>query len=56
MTTDSHYPSQVFLGWYLAWASSMAVNRTEIRFSGMEVSVVPLPTADMGGLAVEARW
>jgi membrane-associated phospholipid phosphatase len=25
MTTDSHYPSQVFLGWYLAWASARAV-------------------------------
>jgi len=56
MTTDSHYPSQVFLGWYLAWASSMAVNRTEIHYSGMEVSVVPLPIADMGGMAVEMKW
>jgi len=56
MTTDSHYPSQVFLGWYLAWASSRAVSRTEMHFGGMEVSVVPLPIADMGGLAVEGRW
>jgi len=56
MTTDSHFPSQVFLGWYLAWASSRAVSGTELHFSGMEVSVVPLPMADLGGLAVEARW
>ncbi|NDC62734.1 MAG: phosphatase PAP2 family protein [Planctomycetia bacterium] len=56
MTTDSHYPSQVFLGWYLAWASSMAVSRTETHFAGMEVRVVPLPIADLGGMAVEARW
>jgi hypothetical protein len=56
MTTDSHYPSQVFLGWYLAWASSMAVSRTETHFAGMEVRVVPLPMADLGGMAVQARW
>jgi hypothetical protein len=34
----------------------MAVNRTEIHYSGMEVSVVPLPIADMGGMAVEMKW
>jgi len=34
----------------------MAVNRTEMHFAGMEVRVVPLPTADLGGLAVEAKW
>jgi membrane-associated phospholipid phosphatase len=56
MTTDSHFPSQVFLGWYLAWASSRAVSGTELHFSGMEVSVVPLPMADLGGLAIEGRW
>lgn len=56
MTTNSHFPSQVFLGWYLAWASSRAVSRTEMHFGGMEVSVVPLPMADLGGMAVEARW
>lgn len=56
MTTDSHFPSQVFLGWYLAWASSRAVSGTEMHFAGMEVSVVPLPMADLGGLAVESRW
>ncbi|MBU6222515.1 MAG: phosphatase PAP2 family protein [Planctomycetes bacterium] len=56
MTTDSHFPSQVFLGWYLAWASSRAVSGTEMHFAGMEVSVVPLPMADLGGLAVEGRW
>jgi hypothetical protein len=56
MTTDSHFPSQVFLGWYLAWASSRAVSNTELHFGGMEVSVVPLPMADLGGLGVETRW
>ena len=56
MTDNAHYPSQVFLGWYLAWASSMAVSRTETHFAGMEVRVVPLPMADLGGLAVETKW
>jgi len=56
MTDNAHYPSQVFLGWYLAWASSMAVSRTETHFAGMEVRVVPLPMADLGGMAVEAKW
>jgi hypothetical protein len=56
MTDNAHYPSQVFLGWYLAWASSRAVNMTEMHFAGMEVRVVPMPTADMGGLAIEGRW
>jgi hypothetical protein len=32
------------------------VSNTELHFNGMEVSVVPLPIADMGGLGVEARW
>ena len=56
MTDDAHYPSQVFLGWYLAWASSMAVSRTEHHFAGMEVRVLPLPIGDQGGMGVEARW
>ena len=56
MTDNAHYPSQVFLGWYLAWASSIAVSRTETHFAGMEVRVVPLPMADLGGLAVETKW
>ena len=56
MTDNAHYPSQIFLGWYLAWASSMAVSRTETHFAGMEVRVVPLPMADLGGLGVEAKW
>ena len=56
MTDNAHYPSQVFLGWYLAFASSVAVSRTEMHFDSMVVRVVPLPIADLGGLAVEGRW
>jgi hypothetical protein len=56
MTTDSHYPSQVFLGWYLAWASARAVDATEMHFAGMEVQVMPVPIGDLGGLGVTTAW
>jgi hypothetical protein len=56
MTTDSHYPSQVFLGWYLAWASARAVDATELHFAGMEVQVMPVPIGDLGGLGVTTAW
>jgi hypothetical protein len=32
------------------------VSATEMHFAGMEVSILPLPMADLGGMAVEARW
>lgn len=56
MTTDSHYPSQVFLGWYLAWASARAVDATELHFAGMEVQVVPVPIGDLGGVGITTAW
>jgi hypothetical protein len=56
MTTDSHYPSQVFLGWYLAWASARAVDATEMHFAGMEVQVMPVPIGDLGGLGITTAW
>jgi len=56
MTDDAHYPSQVFLGWYLAWASARAVDATEMHFAGLEVQVVPVPIGDLGGVGVTAAW
>ena len=56
ITDNAHYPSQAFLGWYMAWASARAVDATEMQFAGFEVSVIPLPVADLGGMGVEARW
>jgi len=56
MTSNAHYPSQVFLGWYLAWASARAVDATELQFAGMEVQVMPLPIGDLGGLGVTTAW
>ncbi len=56
MTDDAHYPSQVFLGWYLAWASARAVDATEMQFAGMELQVMPLPIGDLGGVGVVGSW
>jgi hypothetical protein len=56
MTDDAHYPSQVFLGWYLAWASARAVDATELEFAGMELKVMPLPIGDLGGVGVVGSW
>ncbi|MFM7035751.1 MAG: phosphatase PAP2 family protein [Planctomycetia bacterium] len=56
MTDDRHYPSQIFLGWYVALASSRSISSTEMQFGDVELRIVPLPMADQGGLAVEATW
>jgi hypothetical protein len=56
MTDDQHYPSQAFLGWYLALAASQAVDTTEARIADMEFRVVPLTMAGLNGLGVEGRW
>jgi hypothetical protein len=57
MTDDAHYPSQAFLGWYLAFASAVAVNDTELHFANMRVNVMPIPLYGGGtGLGLETRW
>jgi hypothetical protein len=56
VTDNAHYPSQAFLGWYLAWASARAVDATELHFAGLEVSVMPLPIGDLGGVGVQTTW
>ena len=56
MTDDMHYPSQVFLGWYFAWAGARAVDATEFSFAGVELRMVPVLAGDRGGMGVEARW
>ena len=57
MTDNAHYPSQSFLGWYLAFASAMAVNDTEMHFVGMQVNVMPIPLYGGGsGMGFETRW
>lgn len=57
MTDDAHYPSQAFLGWYLAFASAMAVEDTELHFANMQVRVMPIPLYGGGtGMGMETRW
>lgn len=57
MTDDAHYPSQAFLGWYLAFASAMAVEDTELHFAGMQVNVMPVPLYGGGtGMGFETHW
>jgi membrane-associated phospholipid phosphatase len=54
--SNAHYPSQVFLGWYLAFASSLAVERTETKFAGMYIRAVPMVVNNGTGMAIEGRW
>jgi membrane-associated phospholipid phosphatase len=56
MTTNSHYPSQVFMGWYIAWASSRAVSQTELQFGRTTVRFVPMAAGDAPGMGMEAAW
>jgi len=53
---NAHYPSQVFLGWYLAFASSLAVEKTETKFAGMYLRAVPMAMNNGTGMAIEGRW
>jgi hypothetical protein len=48
-----HYPSQVVLGWWLAYAAATAIDLTELDRE--TVSVVPLPLPDTMGLGLELR-
>lgn len=50
---DVHYPSQVVLGWWLAYAAATAIDLTELDRE--TVSVVPLPLPDTMGLGLELR-
>lgn len=57
VTDDAHYPSQSFLGWYLAFASAMAVEDTEFHFARMQINVLPIPLYGGGsGMGLETRW
>jgi membrane-associated phospholipid phosphatase len=52
---DSHYLSQVILGWYLAYLSCRAVTRTEIPNMGRGLTVFPLVTTDTIGVGIMYR-
>ncbi len=53
LTDDDHYPSQVILGWWIAYLASSAVDDTQRLPSG--VSIFPLAVRDGAGLGLEIR-
>ena len=52
---NSHYLSQVILGWYLAYLSCRAVTRTENPNFGRGFTVFPLVSADTVGVGIMYR-
>lgn len=51
---NAHYPSQAFLGWFLAWEATGAVFQTDK--GSRSVSLVPMITEDACGLALCIQW
>ena len=49
---DDHYPSQVFLGWWLAYTASSAVDRSQSLTSREHIHVFPQP----GGVGVQIKY
>lgn len=53
ISDDAHYPSQVFLGWALAWVATSAVNDNE--FAGANISIEPIIIDGSTGLGFSIR-
>ena len=51
---NRHYPSQVMLGWWMAYVAATAVDQTEQEERNL--SIFPLPMDDGMGVGVEYRW
>ena len=51
---DAHYPSQAFLGWFLAWEATSAIAQREKW--NQHVSLEPAIIGDGYGLALCIRW
>jgi len=51
---NAHYPSQAFLGWFLAWEATGAVAQRER--GDRHISVAPALIGDACGLALCVRW
>ncbi|QDT41705.1 PAP2 superfamily protein [Gimesia alba] len=51
---NRHYPSQVLLGWWMAWIATNAVDATQNAERNW--SVFPIAYPDATGMAVEYRW
>jgi len=51
---NAHYPSQAFLGWFLAWEATSAVLQTDR--GSRSISLAPMITDDAYGLALCIQW
>ncbi len=51
---DAHYPSQVLLGWWMAYCAATAVDETDRHQSDWKV--VPLPTDNGAGMALMYQY
>ncbi len=51
ITDDVHYPSQVFLGWTLAWVATSAVNDTQQR-STRNLAIAPTMIDNSPGIGI----
>ena len=51
---DRHYPSQVMLGWWMAYLAATVVDDT--HHDPKRLTVLPLPMADGIGAGVDYRW
>ncbi|WP_339733833.1 phosphatase PAP2 family protein [uncultured Gimesia sp.] len=51
---NRHYPSQVFLGWWMAWIATNAVDATQN--ADRNWSVFPISYSGGTGIAFEYRW
>jgi PAP2 superfamily len=51
---NDHYPSQIFLGWYLAWEAVDAVFENNRQSKGMKIS--PMVMNDGFGLVAKGFW
>jgi membrane-associated phospholipid phosphatase len=51
---NAHYPSQAFLGWFLAWEATGAIAQRER--GDRRISIAPASMGDAYGLALCVRW
>ena len=51
---DKHFPSQVVLGWYMAWEAVDAVFDNNTRKKGLVIS--PMVDSDVFGVMARASW
>jgi hypothetical protein len=53
---EEHYPSQAFLGWYLAWSATGAVARADAGRGEPSWALTPVAMPEGGGVVVRASF